>query len=181
MYAWQRDDESDGHSLGSVRPTDTGWLVHGTEVLIGADTLACWFRVDLDRGWVTRAVHVRAFSDRGETTLDLEADAARRWTMDGMEQRHLEGCVDVDIAATPLTNTFPICRLATLEVGESRTAPVAWVNVPALLVSRVEQTYRRLGERRWEYSDPTHGAFVLEVDTAGVVETYQGFAVRVPT
>ena len=181
MYAWRRDDTSDGHSLGSVRRTQTGWTAHGSEVLIGTDTLACWFRVDLDPDWVTRSVHVRAFSDRGETTLDLAADSARRWTVDGVEESDLEGCVDVDVAATPLTNTFPIRRLAGLDVGQSRTAPVAWVEVPTLRVVRVDQTYRRLGARRWEYSDPTHGAFVLDVDADGVVTTYEGFAVRVPT
>ena len=181
MYAWRRDDESDGHSLGSVRHTRTGWTVHGTEVLVGLDTLACWFRVDLDRDWVTRTVHVRAISDQGETTLDLGADPARQWTVDGTVRRDLDGCIDVDIAATPLTNTFPIRRLDSLKIGESRTAPVAWVEVPTLRVLRVDQTYRRLGAQHWEYSDPTHGAFVLEVDTDGVVVAYQGFAVRVPT
>ena len=181
MYAWRRDDDSDGHSLGSVRHTSAGWTVHGTEVLVGPDTLACWFRVDLDPGWVTRAAHVRTISDQGETTLDLGADHDRQWTVEGAVRRDLSGCIDVDIAATPLTNTFPIRRLAGLKIGESRTAPVAWVEVPTLQVLRVEQTYRRLGEQRWEYSDPTHGGFVLDVDPDGVVETYQGFAVRVPT
>ena len=180
MYAWRRDDESQGHSLGSVRPTETGWSAHGTEVLIGTDTLACWFRVGLGSDWVTRTVHVGAISDRGETGLDLEADTTRRWTVDGREEPALDGCVDVDIAATPLTNTFPIRRLASLKVGESRTSPVAWVEVPTLRVVRVDQTYRRLGPRHWKYSDPTHGAFTLDVDADGVVVDYEGFAVRVP-
>ena len=181
VYAWRRDDESQGHSLGSVRRASAGWTAHGAEVLIGQDTLACWFRVDLDQDWVTRAVHVRAVSDHGENVLDLKASPDRRWTVDGTERRDLDDCVDVDIAATPVTNTFPIRRLAGLQVGESRTSPVAWVEVPTLRVVRVDQTYRRLGGLHWEYSDPIHGAFVLDVDTDGVVATYEGFAVRVPT
>lgn len=181
MYAWRRDDESEGHSLAVLHRTETGWTAHGTEILLGADTLACWFRVDLDSDWVTRAVQARAISEQGETTLELAADSARRWTVDGVEQGELDGCVDVDVAATPLTNTFPIRRLAGLAVGGQRTAPVAWVEVPTLRVVRVDQTYRRLGSRRWEYSDPTHGAFVLDVDEDGVVTTYEGFAVRVPS
>ena len=181
MFAWRRDDESDGHSLGSIRATETGWTAHGTEILIGRDTSACWFKVDLDTDWATRAVHVRALSAAGETTLDLAADPAHRWTVDGTAAPHLDGCVDVDVAATPLTNTFPICRLSALRVGESVTSPVAWVEVPTLRVARVDQTYRRLEAQRWEYSDPTHGAFTLEVDDQGVVTTYEGFAVRVPS
>ena len=45
---------------------------------------------------------------------------------------------------------------------------------------RVEQTYRRLGERRWEYADPTYGTFALEVDDDGLVVDYEGLATRVP-
>ena len=97
----------------------------------------------------------------------------------------LDGCVDVDIAATPLTNTFPIRRLAHLAVGEAATSAVAWVDVPALDVTRVEQTYERLPDRdglaAWRYSDPLHGAFVLTVDDEGLVVDYEGFARRIPT
>lgn len=55
---------------------------------------------------------------------------------------------------------------------------MAWVDVPSLGVTRVDQTYRRLADRTWEYSDPTHGAFGLTVDDAGLVRDYEGFARR---
>jgi hypothetical protein len=103
----------------------------------------------------------------------------RNWWRDGHPAPDLEGCVDVDIAATPLTNTFPIRRLDSLAVAEQRTLPVAWVDVPTLHVERVEQTYRRLGLGRWEYSDTAHGAFQLTVDDHGFVIDYEGLASRV--
>jgi uncharacterized protein len=81
--------------------------------------------------------------------------------------------------AAPLTNTFPIRRLESLAVAEQRTLPVAWVDVPTLQVTRVEQTYRRLAPDRWQYSDPTHGAFELSVDDDGSVVDYEGLASRV--
>lgn len=59
------------------------------------------------------------------------------------------------------------------------TSPVAWVDVPELGVTRVEQTYRRLGPLRWAYADPAHGAFELTVDDDGLVVDYTGFATRV--
>ncbi len=148
-------------------------------MLIGPNTLACWFRVDLDHTWVTRSADVRTISDLGEMSLALKADAERQWTVDGQPRPDLDGCVDFDVAATPLTNTFPIRRFATVALGESRTTPIAWVEVPTLRVLRVDQTYRRVTEHRWEYSDPAHGAFVLDVDADGVVTTYEGFAVRI--
>jgi hypothetical protein len=51
-------------------------------------------------------------------------------------------------------------------------------------VTRVEQTYRRLGPvdvgQAWEYGDPTYGSFMLTVDSDGLVVDYEGFATRVP-
>jgi len=131
--------------------------------------------------WVTRRVEVRSVSTVGEAQRQLKVSDGH-WTVDGAARPDLDGCVDVDVAATPLTNTFPIRRLAHLAVGRSVTSAVAWVDVPALGVTRVEQTYERLEDRdelaAWRYSDPTQGGFVLTVDTEGLVVDYKGFARR---
>ncbi|GAB3198445.1 putative glycolipid-binding domain-containing protein [Geodermatophilus arenarius] len=180
VVAWRRTDEDAGHSLARVERRDGGWLLHGTEVLAGPGTvLACTFRVRLDETWATRAVEVSSVSAAGERRLALSADDHRRWTVDGERAPELDGCVDVDVAATPLTNTLPIRRLADLGVGEEVTTPVAWVDVPALGVTRVDQTYRRLGPLWWRYSDDAHGAFELTVDDDGLVVDYTGMATRV--
>ncbi|HJX44773.1 MAG TPA: putative glycolipid-binding domain-containing protein [Geodermatophilus sp.] len=180
VVAWRRTDEDAGHSLARVGRRGGGWLFHGTEVLAGPGTLlACSFRVEVDDAWATRAVEVSAVDAEGERRLVLTADADRRWARDGEPVPGLDGCVDVDVAATPLTNTLPIRRLASLAVGEEVTTPVAWVDVPALGVTRVDQTYRRLGPRRWRYSDEAHGAFELTVDDDGLVVDYTGMATRV--
>lgn len=178
MYGWVRDDESVGHSVARLERTADGWLAHGAETLIGDITMACRFRVGLDARWRTRDVPVTVVDDDGERTSTLEV-LDGTWTVDGSVRPDLLGCVDVDVAATPLTNTFPIRRLEALAVGESSTSPVAWVDVPSLQVHRVDQTYRRLGPLGWEYSDPTHGAFELVVDDQGVVVDYAGLARRV--
>lgn len=182
LVAWRRADESTGHSVARLSATTGGWSAHGSEVLAsGPEALACFFAIDLDDRWQTVSVRVDAFDDPGDRSLLLTADPDRRWHRDGQRLPDLDGCIDVDVAATPLTNTFPIRRLADLPVGEASTSPVAWVEVPSLRVLRVDQTYRRLDERRWEYSDPTHGSFVLDVDDEGLVTDYEGFARRVDT
>ncbi len=187
MVAWERADESGGFSVARrerLEPPDAGWLFHGSEVLVGEQTLSCTFCVVVGPDWVTRRVQIRSVSTVGEAQRRLEASDGH-WTVDGAARPDLDGCVDVDVAATPLTNTFPIRRLAHLAVGRSVTSAVAWVDVPALGVTRVEQTYERLEDRdelaAWRYSDPTHGGFVLTVDTGGLVVDYEGFAQRIPT
>jgi hypothetical protein len=126
---------------------------------------------------------VQAFEPGGKTSVTLSVDSERRWHVGGAHRPDLDGCLDVDIAATPLTNTFPIRRLARLGEGDAVTSPVAWVGVPDLGITRVDQTYHRLapvgGLDAWEYSDPTHGAFRLTVDADGLVVEYEGFARRV--
>lgn len=180
VVMWERVPPAVGHSLARLERTSHGWHAHGSEVLSDdGRALACSFEVAVDETWTTRSVRVAAVGAEVAATR-LEVDEARRWWQDGERRSDLDGCVDVDVAATPLTNTFPIRRLADLPVGERRTAPVAWVEVPSLRVLRVDQTYRRLGRDRWEYSDPTHGAFVLVTDADGLVVDYEGFATRVP-
>jgi uncharacterized protein len=180
VVAWQRTDEDRGHSLARVERLPDGWLCHGTEVVAGPGaTLSCGFRVELDVHWATRVVEVWSLSRARERRLRLAADDAGHWWRDGIRAPDLDGCVDVDVAATPLTNTFPINRYAELSVGDSVTAPVAWVDVPDLNVTRVDQTYQRLAEGVWRYSDLRHGAFELSVDDDGLVVDYTGFARRV--
>jgi hypothetical protein len=127
-------------------------------------------------------VHAHSVAVSGERSLTLVADRARLWTVDGVRRPDLDGCVDVDVAATPLTNTFPIRRLAGAAAGQPVTSAVAWVDAPRLGVIRVDQTYERMPDRGglacWRYSDPLHGAFTLTVDADGLVVDYEGLARR---
>jgi len=177
--AWERTDGWVGHSVARAEAITAGWLFHGAEVVAEPEPLSCWFRVEVDEGWVTSSAEVLAFAGLGERRLDLRADGDRRWSRNEVPVPQLDGCLDVDIAATPLTNTFPIRRLHDLQVGVAVTIPVAWVDVPTLTVDRVEQTYRRLGRSVWEYRDPTYGPFRLTVDADGLVVDYEGLARRV--
>ena len=114
----------------------------------------------------------------GLDRLTLGVDALGAWTLDDRPWPELEGCQDVDISATPLTNTL-VVRRAGLAVGEERTVDVAWVDVPSLAVARVAQTYRRESEDRWTYADPLYGSFAFTLDPLGVVREYQGLFARV--
>lgn len=180
MLAWRRADEEEGRSIARVEQQPDGWLFHGGEVLAGPGALlTCGFRIEVDARWATRTVDVWSVSGAGERRVRLVVDPEGRWWRDGSRAPDLDGCIDVDVAATPLTNTFPINRLAGLDVGASATFPVAWVEVPELDATRMDQTYRRLAARRWEYSDERFGAFELSVDDDGLVVDYAGLATRI--
>ncbi len=179
VVAWARADDQRGHGVARLAPVPGGWACWGTEVLAGPDAASsCHFRVDLDARWHTRRVHVTAVAERA-TTVELVCDGEGHWIRDGLPAPELAGCTDVDVAATPLTNTFPIRRLGELATGAAATLAMAWIDVPSLAVTRVEQTYTRLAERGWRYHDDTYGDFELTVDEDGLVVDYAGLATRV--
>lgn len=132
LVALQRADEGRGHSMARMEELPDGWLFHGTEVSIEPETtLSCGFRILLDTEGQTREVDVASVSAAGEVRLSLRVDDERRWWRNGGRDPELDGCLDVDVAATPLTNTFPIRRYEALAVGESVTTAIAWVDVPS--------------------------------------------------
>jgi hypothetical protein len=95
----------------------------------------------------------------------------------------LEGCVDVDISATPFTNTLPIRRLG-LAPGESADVSVAYVDIDEMRAWTEEQRYTRLeqnsGDRLYKY-ESLDGGFTadLPVDADGLVLDYPGLFRRV--
>ena len=75
LVAWERADESAGHSMARIERLPRGWRCHGTEVVAGPQELfSCSFRVDLDHDWITREVEIRAVAAGGQRTLIMSAD-----------------------------------------------------------------------------------------------------------
>lgn len=180
-YVWARRDLST--VLGYVQVDGHTWRkIDGYEISVDGDKKwAVNFHVEVDDKWHTRITRVSVLSSDEDRSLELVADGAGRWTVDGRPSPDLQGCLDVDISATPFTNTFVIRRIG-LAVGEEISLPVAWVAIPAATVERFEQTYIRHapidGYDRYEYRDSRHGAWELTVDHDGVVIEYEGFASR---
>lgn len=185
VAAWRRVGPLPGLAVATLAPVAGGWQAAGHEVL--ADASAAWssrFVVSLDSQWRTRDVDVEVIGEHGLRRLRLAATADARWTRDGRAVPELTGCLDVDVAATPLTNTFPIRRLR-LEVDRSVEILAAWIDVPTLALEPVRQRYTRLadeaGHAVYRYQDDRPGGgrpYRLVVDDAGVVVEYDDFAVR---
>ena len=113
----------------------------------------------------------------GSRETVLISDGEGRWTVDGEPASQLDGLIDVDLEASACTNTLPIHRLA-LSLGEVTAAPAAYVRALDLSVARLDQAYRRLDERCYDYTSEADFRAVLEYDTAGLIVDYPGIAVR---
>ncbi|TDQ52953.1 putative glycolipid-binding domain-containing protein [Actinorugispora endophytica] len=180
--AWSRLDVSEGLCVGALATGPSGFRLEAGEVVVDErERYSCRFTVDTDLAWATRRARVDTIDAGGTRVLEL-VRAAGQWTVNGERAPELEGCVDVDVAAAPLTNTLPIRRLG-LAPGQYRDIHVAWVDVPALKVRRMKQRYTRLtpsgGLDRYEYRDPGFGAFDLTVDRDGLVIDYEHLARRI--
>jgi hypothetical protein len=114
--------------------------------------------------------------------VGLLTDGQGRWEVDGKAEALLDGCLDVDLEASAMTNALPVRRLD-LAPGERAAAPAAYVRAEALTVERLEQDYRRLDDggpgRSYAYAAPAFGfSCRLRYDDAGLAVDYPGIAVR---
>lgn len=134
-----------------------------------------------DDGWRVREVRVDPL-DAAAPALALLADGAGRWwTAGGAALPALDGCVDVDFAFSPFTNTLPIRRLA-LAPGEGRDLTVVYVTAPALRPEPDRQRYRcrDTGAAGGLYGFESDGFTAdLPVDVDGLVLDYPGLFRRV--
>lgn len=153
--------------------------------MVGDDG-AAWvvqFKLRTDSAWRTRSFVVESTDPGGTRRIRLSADGAGSWLLDGQHRPELDGCLDVDLAAAPFTNTLPIRRLG-LGEGEHAEIRAAWVDVPSLVPRASQQRYTRLETAgalaRYEYrSLPSGRRYLLSVDAEGIVVDYEGLATRV--
>jgi hypothetical protein len=167
---WTNLDEP-GSERAVFEQTDEGWLLRGTYLIQLETATEVHYEVHLDASWVTQAALVMVEDGDGERTVELvQVDGI--WYRDGELLVLGPGCLDVDIALSPSTNTLPIRRLG-LEVGASADVATAWLRIPDLTVGRSEQRYERISEHTYRFSDDDFVA-ELEVDDFGVVTHYEG-------
>ncbi len=154
--------------------------VAAESVVIGSAegrAFALRYRIDCDRSWCVRKVTLDVL---GGDSIELSSDGRGSW-LDKSHRvlRKLAGAIDVDISATPFTNTLPIQRLK-LRVGESREIAAVYFLVPQLKVSLDRQRYTRLDRRHYRYeSVDSDFRRDIELDSGGLVTSYPGLFRRV--
>jgi hypothetical protein len=171
-----------GSGLEHLCLTETADQIVADAAVVGtvdAEGFAARYRIRCDKSWRVKELEIeRIGSGRA---IKLASDGAGNW-VDGTATAlpHLRGAIDVDISATPFTNTLPIRRLS-LQRGQSAEILAVYVQVPSLDVSGDKQRYTCLeAGKRYRYesvdSDFTRD---IEVDEHGLVVTYPGLFRRV--
>jgi hypothetical protein len=177
-----------GPGLESLRLVEDTDGVRADSVVIGMDEgrpFSTRYAIRCDAAWHVRDLEIADLGGRS-TTLALASDGMGRWTDgSGAHLPALDGCLDVDLSATPFTNTLPIRRLA-LAPGWATEITVVYVEVPLLRVGVARQRYRCLtwgapgGSYRFETAAGDFTADIT-VDADGLVVEYPKIARQVWT
>jgi uncharacterized protein len=141
------------------------------------------YTIRCDADWGVRSLSVHLQDDESQQ-LQLQTDGEGHWfNGSGQPVPSLDGCIDVDITATPFTNTLPIRRLQ-LHPGASRELLVAYIVIPELTFRRNQQRYTCLETHAqgatYRYEGLESGyTNELTIDTDGLVIDYPGLFTRV--
>jgi hypothetical protein len=181
--SWRHQDARSGFEVVYFQPIDGGHLLTGCTTAV--EDQHSWivdYEIGVDAGWHTRHVRVVGRSDAGVRMVTLETEGNGRWRVDGDLAPHLDGCRDVDLESSAMTNALPVHRLD-LAMHKRATAPAAYVRAMDLSVVRLEQQYVRTGgaagQQHYDYNAPAFDfACQLSYDEAGLVLSYPGIAVR---
>jgi hypothetical protein len=136
------------------------------------------YEITCDSHWNVKQLEVVHLNGNHKSIM-LQADGKGHWTTPAGDPVHLlDGCIDVDISATPFTNTLPIRRL-TLKPGQSAELLVVYILIPELELMTDRQRYTCLsvtnsgGLYRYESMNSDFSA-ELPVDSDGLVFDYPG-------
>ena len=179
---------ADGAGSEHLRLIDDPAGVSVESVVVGTDDgepFRLRYELELDRRYRVRRLRLGTLGPESNSST-LRADSEGGWT-DGRGEAlpELDGCIDVDVSATPFTNTLPIRRLD-LERGESAELSVVYVEAPELTVETATQRYTCLDPvdedgGRYRYESVSSGFTTeLSVDSDGLVIDYPGLFDRAP-
>jgi hypothetical protein len=181
--AWQHKEARTGFEVTYFQSVAEGFRIQGcTTAIEDGETWAVEHAIDLDATGATRRAEISSRSVAGLTSALLESDGAGRWLVGGVHAAHLDGCLDVDLDSSAMTNALPVRRMS-LAPGARAAAPAAYVRAIGLAVDRLEQTYRRVsdeaGRQQYDYAAPAFEFTArLTYDESGLVLDYPGIAVR---
>ena len=181
--AWRHQGARDGFEVAYFQVSGRGCRIQGwTAAIEDGVTWAVEYLIDLDETGSTRRAEIRGRSATGFSSVLLEADGAGHWLAGGAPAPHLDGCLDVDLESSAMTNALPVRRMG-LAPGAGAVAPAAYVRAIGLAAERLEQTYQRAPDEavrhRYDYAAPDFGfACQIAYDESGLVLDYPTIGIR---
>ena len=139
LLVWEID-ETAGFDSAWATLEDGRLRAEGRAVGLRPRPLWIDYRLETGDAFVTRAMDVEARWDGGSASLRLRNDGGA-WTVNGEPRPDLDGALDCDLAACPLTNTMPILRYGLHREAGDHELLMAFIQVPTLAVTPNRQRY----------------------------------------
>jgi len=181
--AWLHRGARLGYEVVFFHDADGGLRIEGcTTATEDGQMWAVSFAINTDATWTTRSAQITGRSASGSRQITLDADGDGHWLVGGETASSLDGCLDVDLESSAMTNALPIHRMR-LTVGSQASAPAVYIRAVDLAVERLEQHYTRVPDEApsqcYDYASPTFDyAGRLSFDKHGLALDYPGIAVR---
>lgn len=175
---WQRLDAPGWEHL-RLLSEDGGTVADGLVVSVEDEhVFRLHYQVRCDSEWRCLSAELELL-DEPKTKLVLEKKAGGDWLRNGKPISGSRDCLDIDIAATPFTNTLPVRRLG-LRTNETAEISALYIQVPNLAISIVKQKYRCLRELgEYTYQGLDGREYRVEVDAEGLVTDYEDVFKRI--
>jgi uncharacterized protein len=136
------------------------------------------YRIRTNEHWQTVLLEINSRHSNQIQQLKFEGDGKGSWMQDGKKAEQFNGCIDVDIALTPFTNTLPIRRLK-LNQGQSQNIQVIYCDLLEQVIKPVHQKYTCLSATGFHYQNiPNDFEANIRVDESGFVVDYPSLFVR---
>ena len=119
---WRRLD-TPGHDACVVQRSSRGWRLSGRAVFL-LDHSPCQlsYEVDCDTDWHSRTAKVEGWIGGDQVKVSITTLPEDRWSLNGVEQPFVAGCIDVDLGFTPATNLIALRRLDLANRPNGRSA-----------------------------------------------------------
>ncbi len=142
----------------------------------GGDPFGAWYRLALDARWQVKQLAVHLTDSRWFIATSRRPG---HWLdADGHRLAGFDGCIDVDLAGTPFTNTLPIRRLD-WEPDQARDLDMLYLDFATLEARRDRQRYTCLAPKRFHYDGLASGFSAdIAIDDHGLVTDYPGLFKR---
>jgi uncharacterized protein len=149
-----------------------GIFVESTIINHGEKPFTIKYSLTCELSWKVKTLNLELVETKEKIKLD--SDRYGNWSNASGIIPRLHGAIDVDITATPFTNTLPIRRL---KLGEKQHAEilVVYIKIPKLSVDIDLQRYTCLSKNTFLFEQiNSNFARKIETDKDGLVVTYPG-------
>lgn len=178
---WSNEEQFGCEHLSIVATDGKATTAEGTIIFIAEEKRGAHhvnYTVDMDEHWITRSLRIEV--DR-TSSLELLSDGKGNWSHPSGETLDmLDGAIDIDISATPFSNSLPINRI-NWEEKQIEHFEMVYISVPSLEMKKVPQSYefirREDGLRYFRYRCYDYET-IIRVDGDGLVVDYPGVFTR---